>query len=75
MVAAALMLLGERALALDYMERIASNFGNSMDWAVMLPLMDPIRCAPRFVAIIKKLKTSDPHYAKVCTGSAGKGGL
>ena len=68
MVAAALMMLGERDLTLDYMNRIAGNLGNNMDWVVMLPLMDPIRCEPRFVAVVKKLKTHDPYAAKVCAG-------
>ena len=27
-----------------------------------------IRCDPRFVAVVKKLKTTDPYYAKVCAG-------
>ncbi len=66
MVAAALMMLGEHELTLDYMERVAGNLGNTMDWAVMLPMMDPIRCEPRFVAVVKKLKTTDPYSAKVC---------
>jgi hypothetical protein len=68
MVAATLVLLGEKALALDYMERNARELGNSMDWAGMLPVMDPIRCEPRFRAIVEQLKTTDPHYTKVCTG-------
>ncbi|MEO6172968.1 MAG: tetratricopeptide repeat protein, partial [Arenimonas sp.] len=68
-VALLLMQLDEHALALDYIERIAGNVGNTMDWAVMLPQMDPIRCEPRFIAVVKKLKTTDPHYTKVCRGN------
>jgi hypothetical protein len=30
--------------------------------------MDPIRCDPRFVAIIERLKTRDPYAAKICGG-------
>ncbi|MEO5629711.1 MAG: hypothetical protein ABIQ62_08090, partial [Thermomonas sp.] len=67
-VALILMLLGEHALALDYIERNAANLGTTMDWAVMLPQMDPIRCEPRFVAVVKKLKTADPWHATVCKG-------
>ncbi len=67
-VALLLMLLDERALALDYIERDAGSLGNTMDWAVMLPQMDPIRCEPRFVAVVKRLKTTDPRYVKVCGG-------
>ena len=63
-----LMLLGEHDLALDYLERLAGETGGLADWAVMLPAMDPIRCEPRFIAIVQKLKTHDPYYAKVCAG-------
>jgi tetratricopeptide (TPR) repeat protein len=61
-----LMLLGERELALSYLERLAGELGSHADWTVMLPVMDPIRCDPRFVAIIQRLKTTDPYAAKVC---------
>ncbi len=67
-VALILVQLDEHALALDFMERNAANMGSTMDWAIMLPQMDPIRCEPRFIAVVKKLKTNDPHFAKVCTG-------
>jgi adenylate cyclase len=67
-VAAVLMMLGEHELALDYMERNVDNLGSSMNWAVMLPSMDPIRCEPRFVAIIAKLRTTDPYLARACSG-------
>ena len=61
-----LMLLGERELTLSYLERLAGELGGYADWAVMLPVMDPIRCDPRFVAIIQRLKTTDPYAEKVC---------
>ena len=70
MVAMALMMLDEHALALDYIERIAGDLGNTMDWAIMLPAMDPIRCEPHFIAVVKQLKTTDPHFAKVCAGES-----
>jgi len=61
-----LMLLGESELALGYVERLAQNTGATGEWGVMLPAMDPIRCDPRFLAVVEKLKTKDPHAAKVC---------
>ncbi len=67
-VALVLVLLDEHALALDYIERNAGNLGSTMDWAVMLPQMDPIRCEPRFVTVVKKLKTTDPRHATECRG-------
>lgn len=65
-VAQLLMMLGEPNFALDYIERNASELGSTMTWAVMLPQMDPIRCEPRFVAIVKELKATDPYFDKVC---------
>ncbi|WP_158637124.1 tetratricopeptide repeat protein [Arenimonas daejeonensis] len=67
-VALVLVLLGEHALALDYVERISGELGNTMDWGVMLPGMDPIRCDPRFQAVVAKLGAKDPHAATVCAG-------
>jgi TolB-like protein/Flp pilus assembly protein TadD len=65
-VLAVLMLLGERELALGYLERLAEEPAGFADWTIMWPMMDPIRCEPRFVAVVEKLKTTDPHAAKVC---------
>jgi adenylate cyclase len=63
-----LMLLGEHELTLDYLERLAVQSGGSADWSVMLSAMDPIRCDPRFIDVVRQLKTHDPYYAKVCAG-------
>ena len=63
-----LMLLGEKELALGYLERLAGIAGSSADRAIMLPAVDPIRCEPRFIAVVKELKTHDPYFAKVCVG-------
>ena len=65
-----LVMLGERDIALDYLERFASEVGSTVDWSIMLPAMDPIRCEPRFVALVKKLGTRDPHFSKVCGGES-----
>ncbi len=67
-VATVLMLLGEGQLALDYVDRLSRGLGNEMDWAIMSPALDPIRCEPRFLAVVERLKTTDPHTAKVCAG-------
>jgi TolB-like protein/Tfp pilus assembly protein PilF len=63
-----LMLLGEHELTLSYLEVLAGELGGIPEWAMILPVMDPIRCDPRFVAIIQRLKTTDPYAAKVCAG-------
>jgi len=65
---AVIVLLGEPELALSHLERNTGTIGGFADWAVMLPALDPIRCEPRFIAVVKKMKTSDPYYAKVCAG-------
>ena len=58
----------EDQLALDYVDRLSRELSNEMDWAIMSPALDPIRCEPRFVAVVKRLKTFDPYAAKVCEG-------
>lgn len=67
-VAAVLALLGQNDLALDYVERMSRELGSTMDWAIMLPTLDPIRCEPRFKAVVERMKTHDPYAAKVCAG-------
>ena len=69
-VSAVLVLLGENGLALDYLERLTGLGTDDASWAVMLPALDPIRCTPRFKAVIGKLKTTDPHAARVCGGKS-----
>jgi hypothetical protein len=64
---AVIVMLGEPELALSYLE----TMDGFADWAIMLPAMDPIRCEPRFIAVVKKMKTTDPYYAKVCGGKHG----
>ena len=67
-LAAVLVLLGERSLVLDYLDRLADDPGGYADWAVVLPALDPIRCEPRFVALARRLNIRDPYAAKVCAG-------
>jgi len=67
-VAAVIMLLGERESALDFVERISKELGNEIDWAIMSPVLDPIRCEPRFRAVVASLGITDPHAGKVCAG-------
>ncbi|OGT56193.1 MAG: hypothetical protein A3E01_04845 [Gammaproteobacteria bacterium RIFCSPHIGHO2_12_FULL_63_22] len=67
-VASVLMLLGEDQLALDYVDRLSRELSNEMDWAIMSPALNPIRCEPRFVALVERLKTFDPYAEKVCAG-------
>lgn len=61
-----IMLLGEHGMALDYLERLAPRDGGLSEWAIAVPIMDPIRCDPRFVAMVESLKTKDARAEKVC---------
>src|SRR5262249_17687200 len=62
-----LLLLGEPGLALDYLERLAAS-PRGADVVIMLPAVDPMGCDPRFVAVVQKMKTRDPHFDRVCSG-------
>ena len=63
---ALLVMLGAHDLALDTLERYSREVGAAMDWNIVLPVMDPIRCDPRFVAVVEQQKMKDPHAARVC---------
>src|SRR5205085_875793 len=62
------LLLGDFEAARVMLERLAGRLGSHADWVVMMPIMASIRCDPRFVAIIHRLKTTVPYAAKVCAG-------
>ena len=63
-----LVLLGENQLALDFLEKIAGDIGGNITWVVAHPAVDPIRCEPRFKAVMQRLRLTDPHVTKVCAG-------
>jgi len=70
---ALLVLLGAPELALDYLERSADepeSTTNLLEWPMMLPALDPVRCTPRFKALVERLKTRDPRAAKLCVDRA-----
>jgi tetratricopeptide (TPR) repeat protein len=63
---ALLMLLDAPDLALEYFERNGLQAYGSLDWSVGLPVLDPIRCDPRFQAVAKRLSVNDLRAAKQC---------
>jgi adenylate cyclase len=68
-----LILLDAPDLALDYLERSVDHPENNIalpEWPMMLPTLDPIRCTPRFKALVERLKTRDPRAATVCASAA-----
>ncbi len=62
-----LMLLGEPGSALDYVERTSHGMGLDLAWGVLMPSLDPIRCEPRFVAAIERIRIFDHRAARLCT--------
>ncbi len=64
-----LMLLGEPHLAVDYAERAshAPTATSDLSWVVLMPSLDPIRCDPRFVAVVERVQVVDQRAARLCT--------
>jgi tetratricopeptide (TPR) repeat protein len=48
--------MGDRALALDYLERAYASDSQWLGWLKKDRIFDPIRSEPRFVALLKKLR-------------------
>ena len=67
-VAAMLMQLGGHEEALAFLERTSVEGGNTVEWALVLPSFDPVRCMPRFQALFTVIGSQDPHAARVCGG-------
>ena len=63
---AVLVALDRGELALDFLERLDGETGDEFAWAMVLPALDPIRCDPRFVALVERRKIRDPHWQRVC---------
>ena len=61
---------GDATRALPLIEHLLQTAGSMTTPALLKldPVWDPIRCDPRFVAVVAKLKTTDPYSAKVCAG-------
>jgi TolB-like protein/Flp pilus assembly protein TadD len=60
-----LILLDEKELALQFISAASGSL--SFAWALLLPVMDPIRCDARFRAAAAKMKIKDLRAAKLCT--------
>jgi len=69
---ALLLRLGAPDLALDYLEKTVAHpeSGNAPpEWPMFMPLLDPIRCTPRFEALVRQRNTTDPRAASVCASA------
>ena len=65
-----LMLLDERELALDYIDRNSKDEFVDLNWSVLMPVFDPVRCDPRFAAAVARTGVVDHRAPKVCAGAA-----
>jgi adenylate cyclase len=64
-----LVLLGEPKLALSNLESWAyTDRAGMAEWAVVQLALGQLHCDSGFVALVGRIKTSDPHYEKLCTG-------
>jgi TolB-like protein/Tfp pilus assembly protein PilF len=59
-----LVLLDEKELALRYID--VQPAGTNTAWSLLMPSLDPIRCDPRFLAAIVKVKATDLRAGTLC---------
>ncbi len=64
-IPALLVQLGEQELALQYIHGTSGS--TNLAWSMLMPMMDPIRCDPRFKDKVAKMKITDTRAAKLCT--------
>ena len=66
-----LVQLGEPKLALSNLESWAgADRAGVSEWAVMQPALGQLHCDPGFIALVRTIKTTDPHYQKLCSGKS-----
>jgi Flp pilus assembly protein TadD len=66
-VPSVLVLLGEPKLAIANLKSfVAEDRSGQTEWAIM-QVTGPVHCDPDFVDVVKKAKTTDPHYDALCT--------
>jgi len=62
-----LVALGEPKLAIDYLASFAKvDTSGEAEWAIMLLQPGALHCDPDFVALVKEIKTTDPHREASC---------
>jgi len=67
---ALLVALGEGDLALDFLERTGEEYSDIAGWAMILPALDPIRCDPRFLALVERRHERDARAQRICAGKS-----
>jgi len=64
-----LVLLGEPKLALSNLQSWAyTDTAGMSEWTVMQPALGQLHCDPGFVALVKRIRTTDAHYPTLCAG-------
>jgi TolB-like protein len=63
-----LVLLGEHELVFQFIARQASSTIATLSWVLLIPVMDPVRCDPRFRGVLTKAGLKDLRAVKLCTG-------
>jgi hypothetical protein len=59
--------LGEPAMAYEFIAALSEgDRAGQSEWAVMLLRSGPLHCDPRFVELVRRMKTIDPHHATSC---------
>ena len=62
-----IFLLGEPKLALANLNRFAAqDRSGQTEWAMMQPGLGALHCDPDFVALVRRVGTTDPHYDRFC---------
>ena len=61
-----LILLDEKQLALQYISLASTQRMGALSWGMLPPVMDPIRCEPRFQKIIRDKNFIDLRAEKLC---------
>jgi TolB-like protein/Flp pilus assembly protein TadD len=68
MIPPLLVLLGEPQLVVRNLEPFAMNDRSGQtEWAIMMKSLGAVHCDPAFVDLVKRVKTTDPHYDALCT--------
>jgi TolB-like protein/Tfp pilus assembly protein PilF len=67
-IPAMLVLLGENELVFHFIARQAPSTFSTLAWIMLAPVMDPVRCDPRFQEPLNKAGLRDLRAEKLCKG-------
>ncbi len=61
-----LVLLGDKELVYQFIARQEPGTFSTLAWTLLMPVMDPVRCDPRFQGPLKKAGLRDLRAEKIC---------